>query len=118
MLPDSSEAAPALVACLGCHATMERIGTESFRVGGTSGIWKLFVGEWAELGEEMLPLEIWLCRSCRRIELRFPAGYKPQKERAEGLRYACPGCGGDVYHGQAVCPACGARLPQLPETEG
>ena len=26
------------------------------------------------------------------------------------LRYACPGCGGDVYMGQAVCHACGHSL--------
>lgn len=28
-----------------------------------------------------------------------------------GIRFACPGCGGDVYVNQAVCPACGHRLP-------
>ncbi len=26
-------------------------------------------------------------------------------------RYACPGCGGDVYVGQPNCPGCGAALP-------
>ncbi len=30
--------------------------------------------------------------------------------RPEGFRYACPGCGGDVYSGQSVCPACGRSL--------
>jgi hypothetical protein len=37
-------------------------------------------------------------------------GYKRPDELARGLRYACPGCGGDVYHGQAVCPQCGYVL--------
>ncbi len=33
--------------------------------------------------------------------------------RPPGMRYACPGCGGDVYMGQGVCPACGQRLPGI-----
>src|SRR2546422_4134952 len=36
--------------------------------------------------------------------------YKQPDELARGLRYACPGCGGDVYLGQAVCPQCGHVL--------
>ncbi len=38
------------------------------------------------------------------------------KEKPHPLRYACPGCGGDVYMGQAVCPSCGRSLaaPQTP----
>src|SRR3989442_10148896 len=38
-------------------------------------------------------------------------GYKRPDELGRGLRYACPGCGGDVYLGQAVCPQCGHVLP-------
>jgi hypothetical protein len=43
--------------------------TASFRVGSTSGGWKLLFGEWAELGESMIPLEIHVCPECGRIEL-------------------------------------------------
>ena len=46
------------------------MGVEQFRVGGTSGGWKLLFGEWAELGEQMLPLELWACGRCRRVEMR------------------------------------------------
>ena len=104
--------------CHGCGGAMEQIGTERFRVGGTSGIWKLFIGEWAELGEDMLPLEVWVCPSCRRVELRVPPGYRNPQERARGLRFARPNCGGDAYQGQVTCSACGYRLPQVPKTEG
>lgn len=31
--------------------------------------------------------------------------------RPPGFRYACPGCGGDVYTGQTACPECGHSLP-------
>ncbi len=33
------------------------------------------------------------------------------KEPPHPMRYACPGCGGDVYMGQATCPECGHVLP-------
>lgn len=33
------------------------------------------------------------------------------KEPPHPMRYACPGCGGDVYAGQPFCPDCGRALP-------
>ena len=59
-------------ACLRCGTELQSIGTEQFRVGGTSGGWKLLFGEWAEVGEEMLTLEVLACPSCRKVELRVP----------------------------------------------
>ena len=47
------------------------MGIEEFRVGGTTGGWKLLVGEWAELGEEMLKLEVLACGTCGKVELRM-----------------------------------------------
>ena len=65
--------APIVDACLRCGAALESMGVEQFRVGGTSGGWKMLFGEWAELGEQMLPLEAFSCSSCRRVELRVPS---------------------------------------------
>jgi len=48
------------------------MGVETFRTGGTSGGWKLLFGELAELGEDMIPLEILACGNCRRVEMRLP----------------------------------------------
>ena len=59
--------------CLRCGGSMNGMGVERFRVGGTSGGWKMVFGEWAELGEEMLPLDVYACTQCRRVELRVPA---------------------------------------------
>ena len=59
-------------ACLRCGTALQFVGAEQFRVGGTSGGWKLLVGEWAEVGEEMLKLDVLACPSCRKIELRVP----------------------------------------------
>jgi hypothetical protein len=33
------------------------MGVEEFRVGGTSGGWKMLFGKFAELGEDMLSME-------------------------------------------------------------
>jgi hypothetical protein len=59
-------------ACLRCGSTMESMGVEEFRTGGTTGGWKLLLGEWAELGEGKLQFEILVCRTCRHVELRSP----------------------------------------------
>ncbi len=61
-----------LDACLRCGTTMTNTGVHRFRTEGTSGGMKLFFGEWAELGEQMIPMESLVCATCRRVELRIP----------------------------------------------
>jgi hypothetical protein len=58
--------------CLRCGGILTSMGVETFRTGGTSGGWKLIFGEMAELGEDMIPLEVFACGNCRRVELRLP----------------------------------------------
>ena len=59
-------------ACLRCGSPLQSIGVEQFRVGGSSGGWKLILGEWAELGEGLLSLEVLACSNCRKVEIRMP----------------------------------------------
>jgi len=59
-------------ACLGCGTPLHYIGIEEFRIGGTSGGWKIFLGEWSELGEQKIALEVFACPVCRRVEMRIP----------------------------------------------
>jgi len=61
-----------LDACLRCRGPIQSMGVEEFRVGGTTGGWKLLFGELAELGEGMLRLEVFACASCGKVELRVP----------------------------------------------
>jgi hypothetical protein len=61
-------------ACLRCGAPLTSMGVEQLRIGGSSGGWKLLFGEWAELGEDLLPLEVLVCETCRRVEWRLPEG--------------------------------------------
>jgi hypothetical protein len=51
---------------------MTNTGVHKFRVGGTTGGMKMFFGEWAELGEDMIPMESLVCPTCRYVELRIP----------------------------------------------
>jgi hypothetical protein len=51
------------------------MGIEEFRIGGTTGGWKLLFGEWAELGEGMLKLEVRACTVCHTVDLRVPQAF-------------------------------------------
>jgi len=67
---DPQGVSPGYGDCLRCGAPLSPMGIERFRVGGSSGGWKLLFGELAELGEGMLDLEVFACPACRKIELR------------------------------------------------
>jgi len=54
--------------CPICGFEMQFAGENSFRTGGTSGGWKLLFGEWAELGENMIPLLVYVCPNCGKVE--------------------------------------------------
>jgi hypothetical protein len=71
--PEAATAAPRDDnTCTRCGAQLQSVGLEDFRVGGTSGGWKLVFGEWAELGEGMLRIDVRACNVCRHIDLRVP----------------------------------------------
>ena len=70
-MSDTSAPRIAPSTCLRCGGALQSMGVEEFRVGGTSGGWKLLVGECAELGEQMLKLETLACGTCGKIELRL-----------------------------------------------
>ncbi len=117
MQPGFPEGDSRVAPCRGCGAVMNLIGTEEFYVGGTSGALKVFFGEFAEMDQQALPLELWVCPSCRRVEMRVPTGYRgPLGGR--GLRYACPNCGADAYQGETTCSSCGKPLPPITTTQG
>ena len=65
---------PADDACLRCGGSLDSMGVEKFRTGGTSGGLKLLIGEWGELGEHMIPLELLACPRCCHVEFRLPVG--------------------------------------------
>ena len=59
---------PDTVKCSTCNIDMEVIMDVPFRIGGSSGGWKLLFGEWAELGEDMLSFDLYICHQCGRVQ--------------------------------------------------
>jgi len=60
-------------ACVRCRAQLTEWGVYEFRTGGTTGTSKLLFGEWAELGEEKVPLHLRYCPHCGQVDVRLPA---------------------------------------------
>jgi hypothetical protein len=55
--------------CSYCGQNAQYVYTAKFRVGGTSGGVKLLIGEWGELGETMVPMYVFVCPNCAKVEL-------------------------------------------------
>ena len=54
--------------CSSCKSPMQSLGKLPIRVGGTSGGWHLLFGEWADASEGVLPLDVYRCPSCKRVD--------------------------------------------------
>lgn len=67
--------------CSSCGEDMIEAGDVPFRVGGTGGGMHLLLGNWAELSEEILGLDVFLCRKCGKVEL-----FADQRAQDEILR--------------------------------
>ncbi len=74
--PSDEHGRPAL-RCLVCDIVMDAYYGVPFRVGGTGPAMRVLIGEWAELGEEPIPIDLFVCRKCGRIQL--VAGEKTRK---------------------------------------
>ncbi len=55
--------------CTACREETEFLGQFPVRVGGSVGAAKFFFGEFAELGEGMLPIDMYRCKKCGHLEL-------------------------------------------------
>ena len=55
------------------------LSTQRMRIGGVDGSWHLLFGDWADLGEGVVDLEFSACRECRRVEMKIPAGTRPEE---------------------------------------
>ena len=54
--------------CFACHSPMDSLGQLPIRTGGVSGGWHLLLGDMADLTEGVLPLDVYRCPNCRRVE--------------------------------------------------
>jgi hypothetical protein len=55
--------------CLRCQSQTDSLGTLPLMTGGSSGVAKLFFGQWAELSEGHWNIEVYRCRQCGHLEM-------------------------------------------------
>ncbi len=72
--------------CTFCGQNAQYLYTAQFRVGGTSGGIKLLIGEWGELGESMIPMYVFVCPSCGKVELYATEELRQRAVQAERSR--------------------------------
>ena len=65
--PPNQGTLPAAV-CSSCALPSQSLGKLPLRIGGTSGSWHFLVGVWAEASERVLPLDVYRCPKCKRVE--------------------------------------------------
>jgi len=54
--------------CATCKTPMLFLGQLPIRVGGTSGGWHFLSAGLADIGEDVLPLDVYRCGRCKRLE--------------------------------------------------
>jgi hypothetical protein len=54
--------------CAVCKAPMRSLGQLPIRTGGIRGGWHLLLGEWADMTEGVVPLDVFRCSQCKRVE--------------------------------------------------
>jgi hypothetical protein len=105
------------VLCDKCRVEMQPLGGVKFRTGGVSGGMGFLLGKWAELREDTLQLNVYVCPQCRRIEL-FYAGpsrefHKPEHntDTTRSFLKACAECKKTIPLASEKCPFCGSKQP-------
>lgn len=101
--------------CLRCGHTMELWRREKLQLGQTGWI----TGEWGNLLAGALPVDIWLCPHCGKLEFYTDCGPREAKDNepqtwcdtGEGIaQIQCPHCGAWHDMDDARCPHCHADL--------
>jgi predicted RNA-binding Zn-ribbon protein involved in translation (DUF1610 family) len=97
--------------CDFCNVELQFAQKVPFRIKGTPGMWKLIFGEWAELGEEMLSFDVYVCPKCGEVKL-----FADEKAKVSLLRLTpkaflkkCIECGKDIPIASEECPYCGTK---------
>lgn len=60
---------PTGLACLRCRRELVSLGAPNFRIGGTSGLGHILLGNWADVGESTVEFQVLACDACGHVEL-------------------------------------------------
>ncbi len=104
------------VKCDRCHVETEHQGVHLFRLGGTSGEWILIFGELAEIKEEPIPLHVYMCPKCGKLELFAHEKAKTILRRRQKIGVTpkaflkkCRKCGREIPIASEECPFCKSK---------
>lgn len=97
--------------CLRCGGQMAYVGREHLQK-GRAGV---FLGSWDNILSGALDVEVYVCRSCHKMDFYAAEPTEPEEETEEGAmaRIPCPRCGKLHELDDAVCPHCGKRLQEI-----
>jgi DNA-directed RNA polymerase subunit RPC12/RpoP len=94
--------------CYSCGREMHFAQRIPFRIKGTPGLYKLVIGEWAELGEDLLNFDVYVCPSCG--EIRFSADEQTKRSLlGKAFLKKCVKCGKEIPIASEECQYCGAK---------
>ena len=97
--------------CLRCGGEMKHLKQEYIQLGKTGWIF----GDWPNLIAGALPVEIWCCPDCGKID--FYQGEAEaiitdtESEEGHIAQITCPACGVEHDLDDPKCPYCGAKNP-------
>jgi len=92
--------------CYSCDVEMQFAQKIPFRIKGTPGLYKLLLGDLAEVGEEMLNFDVYVCPSCG--ETRFLADEKTRRSLlGTAFLKRCVKCNKEIPIASEECQYCG-----------
>ncbi len=87
---------------------MEDYKTHRFRVGGVGGEWSFLVGDIVEIEQEPLPIQVFICPQCEKIELFANQQTTKILLSRQGLK-KCANCGKKIPLASELCPYCDSK---------
>jgi len=97
--------------CPHCGMEMEDYKVHTFRIGGRGGEWAFVFGDIAEIEEQPIPVHVYICPKCSKIELFANAQTKNILMSRRGLK-KCIICGKEIPIASEECTHCGAKQPK------
>ena len=96
------------IKCSRCGAVLEDYGIQKLRIGGVGGEWSYIVGDIAEIEQGTLPVQIYICPKCGKIELSAAEKTGTILLGREGFK-KCVECGKRIPLASEECQHCGAK---------
>jgi len=96
------------IKCSRCGTALEDYGIQKLRIGGVGGEWSYLVGDIMEIEQETLPIHIYICPKCGKIELSATENTNIILLSRKGLK-KCVNCNRRIPLASEECQYCGTK---------